>query len=481
LNRTADLIRRLGSRLARQEGFALVMVIGMSLVLGITGTTAMVYSSENVRSASTSKADERSFSLAEAGLNYAYSTLYNASDPLMPGAVPTRSEQVDNGTIMWWGTLDTDTNTWTLTGRGSVPSPAGGIDVIRTIRGRASIQRTSVGTANNAIWNYVYADSTATCTTLANSVNVNVPFYIRGNLCLQNTAQISGVNTVLHVGGTVTLNNSSHIASAGAPLAEVHVGGGCKTATIALHSPCGTADGVYSTMPPDAVNPEFVKPPVDLPYWYSNAKPGPKQACTTQAGTPPAFDNDSTLNRSLPSAVDLTPALAYDCQVKDAEGNLLGRIAWTPGSPGTLTIAGTLFFDGNISLNNSVNAVYVGRATIYAAGTISINNSTRLCGVAGCDSNWDPTVNLLAFVAGSSTDTVGFSIQNSSVFQGAVYAVNDYSEQTGSDIWGPIIARQVTLSNNTTNHYVPLGTLLGGQPQTSQEAISIVNQTGSWG
>jgi hypothetical protein len=283
------------------------------------------------------------------------------------------------------------------------------------------------------------------------------------------------------VGGTITLNNSAHIATAAAPLAEVHVTGGCKVGSGALHSPCGTADGVYSTMPPDATNPGFVKPPVDLPYWYLNAKPGPKQACTTQAGTPPAFDNDSTLNRSLPSAVDLTPALAYDCQVKDAGGNLLGRIAWTPGSPGTLTIAGTLFFDGNISFNNSVSAVYVGRATIYAAGTISINNSSKLCGVASCNSSWDPTVNLLAFVAGSSTDTVGFSVQNSAVYQGAIYAVNDYAESTGSDIWGPIIARQVTLLNNTTNHYVPLGTLLGGQPQTSTEAISIVNQTGSWG
>src|SRR2546423_1518592 len=116
-----------------------------------------------------------------------------------------------------------------------------------TIRGRASIQHTMVGTENNAIWNYVYADSTTTCTTLANSVNVNVPFYVRGNLCLQNTAQVSGVNTVLNVGGTLTLNNSSHVASAGAPLAEVHVAGGCRVGNGTFHSPCGTADSVYST------------------------------------------------------------------------------------------------------------------------------------------------------------------------------------------------------------------------------------------
>ena len=187
------------------------------------------------------------------------------------------------------------------------------------------------------------------------------------------------------------------------------------------------------------------------------------------------------MNRSLPSAVDLTPSLAYDCQVKDAEGNLIGRLAWAPGSPGTLTIAGTIFFDGNISFKNLTNAVYVGRATIYASGTISIANSTTLCGVVGCNSGWQATQNLLAFVAGSTTDSTSFSIANSSTLQGAIYAVNDYSEQNGATVWGPIIARQVYLANNTSNHYVPLGTLLSGMPQTSEEAISIVNQPGSWG
>ena len=104
-----------------------------------------------------------------------------------------------------------------------------------------------------------------------------------------------------------------------------------------------------------------------------------------------------------------------------------------------------------------------------------------LCGVAGCNSNWQATQNLLAFVACSSTDTVGFTIQNSSVFQGAIYVVNDYTEQNSANVWGPIIARQISLQNSSTNHYVPLGTLLGGMPQSSQEAVSIVNQPGSWG
>jgi Tfp pilus assembly protein PilX len=467
--------------LRAQAGFALPMVIGASLVLGITGTTAMIYTTENVRSASSSKADERAFSLAEAGLNYAYATLYNAQDPTMPGAVPVRSETVENGTITWWGTLDTQTNTWTLTGRGSLPNPAGGVAVIRTVRGRAAMQTVEVGSANNAIWNYIYAEAPSGCTTLSNSVNVNVPIYIKGDLCLQNSAQISGVNTVLQVGGMVTLQNSSHIGSAGEKLAEVHIAGGCRLNTGMLHNPCTSADTVYSTMTPDSTTTNLEKPPIDLAYWYENSKPGPKQACTTQSGMPPAFDNDQVMNRSLPTSVDLTPSLAYDCQVRDAQGNLLGRLAWTPGSPGTLTISGTIFFDGDIAFNNLVNAVYVGRATIYASGTVTIRNSTTLCGVVGCNSGWNATQNLLAFVAGSTTDSTGFTIANSSTFQGAVYAVNDYSEENGTTMWGPVIARQVMLANNTTNHYVPLGTLLSGMPQTSNEAISIVNVSGSWG
>jgi hypothetical protein len=355
------------------------------------------------------------------------------------------------------------------------------MNVIRVARGRASIQSVSVGDANNAIWNYVYAEAPTSCMTLSNSVNINVPLYVKGNLCMQNSSQVSGPNTVLQVGGTLVLQNSAHVGSAGAKIAEAHIAGGCRLNGAPLHNPCSAADAVHSTLPPDSTVTGLEKPPVDLPYWYENAKPGPKQACTTQSGTPPAFDNDGVMNRSLSAAVNLTPGVAYDCQVKDAQGNLIGRIAWTPGAPGTLTIAGTIFFDGNIVFQNSVNAVYVGRATIYASGTITMQNSTKICGVAGCNSSWNATENLLAFVAGSSTDTVGFSIQNSGVFQGAIYAVNDYTEQNSATVWGPIIARQISLQNSSTNHYVPLGTLLTGMPQTSTEAISIINEPGSWG
>ena len=59
--------------------------------------------------------------------------------------------------------------------------------------------------------------------------------------------------------------------------------------------------------------------------------------------------------------------------------------------------------------------------------------------------------------------------------------MNDYSEENNATVWGPIVARQIHLQNSSTNFYVPLGTLLSGMPQTSEEAISIVNEPGAWG
>jgi Tfp pilus assembly protein PilX len=475
MQRAAALIARLARRLSGQAGFALVTALGMSVVLGITGTTAMFYSTTNYRSASSSKAGQRAFSLAEAGLNDAYATLYNASDPLMPGAVPQRSESVEDGTMTYSGTLDTATNTWTLTGTGRLPSPTGGADIVRTVRGRASIGSSTHGSANNAVWNYVYTDATSGCTTIGNSVTVNVPLYIRNDLCLQNSARFTGY--ALQVGGKLTISNSATVGLLGSNVHEAHIANGCTLNGGLLHLLCGVVDRVFA----DTVDRQptgLTKPPVDLAQWYADAMPGPMHACTT-GSFPGGFDTNTTMDRSR-ADVDMTPTFAYDCQVRAPDGTLVGQIAWNPAT-NLLTVLGTIFFDGNITFRNSVTAVYQGRATIYAAGKITIRNSSSLCGVVGCNDTWNSTQNLLAFVAGSSTDETGFIVENSSTFQGAIYVVNDYREENGSTVWGPIIAHQIFLQNSTLNHYVPLGILLGGMPQTNEEAVSITNEPGSWG
>ena len=85
-------------------------------------------------------------------------------------------------------------------------------------------------------------------------------------------------------------------------------------------------------------------------------------------------------------------------------------------------------------------------------------------------------MNLLAFVAGRN-----ISIGNNTSFQGALYAVNDYTEANASVVWGPIIARRVALANSSVNHYVPIGTLMPGMPANYEDVVTITNQPGSWG
>jgi Tfp pilus assembly protein PilX len=470
--------RFLRHRLRDERGFALVAALGFSVVLGITGTTAMVYTTSNEGSAQRSKADRRALALGEAGLAYAYATLYNASDPTDPNSVPLRTGTLEGGSVTWSGVYDATAKVWTLTGVGAMQSPIRAADVTRTVRGRVRLGTGQVGSANNAIWNYIYAEAPTSCMSLGNSVNVAVPLYVKGDLCLSNSSQISGSTTVLQVGGKVSLGNSSHIGEAGSPISEVHIAGGCSRDGGPLHSPCGSSDSIYAGTIDTQVTP-LTKPPVDLAYWYANAKPGPMQACTTVSGTPPLFDTDTTLNRSLPLPVNLTPGWAYDCQVRDSQGALVGQLMWNPSTK-ALTIHGTIFFDGDIEFGGSTEAFYSGRGTIYASGKITMRNSAKVCGSPGCNGEWNPLTNLLAFVAGSSTDATGFSIENSGIFQGAVYTVTDFSQGNSAIVWGPIIARQVYLQNSVENHYVPIGTLLSGMPATYEEVATLTNEPGGW-
>ena len=94
-------------------------------------------------------------------------------------------------------------------------------------------------------------------------------------------------------------------------------------------------------------------------------------------------------------------------------------------------MSGTIYFDGPIQFRNLSSATYSGRATIYAAGNITFANSTTLCGDPECDSDWNAQQNLLAFVSGGNVTTA-----NATSFQGAIYAVNDYTEANSSPSGG---------------------------------------------
>jgi Tfp pilus assembly protein PilX len=472
-------------RVRDESGFALVMALAIVVALGTAVTSMTYYTTSNFHSATRSRADQTALALAEAGLNLAYSTLENASNPGMASAVssaPVPDVAMSGGFATYDGAYDATTQVWTLTGIGKAYDPnRPGQFVVRSVHGRAHVGTASVGSSNNAVWNYVYADSTSTCTSIGNSVVVNVPFYVRGNLCMANSARVTSY--ALQVGGTVTMSSpTNEIGDPSASLHEAHVGGGCSIDGVHYVKPCGAAQKVYATTSDSSPTP-LTKPPVDLTGTALTANLGPMHGCDRgSVPWPGGFDNDANhLNQSV-GTIDLVPSTHYDCQALDANGNVVGELGWDGV---TLTIAGTIFLDANISFGQRNVVVYKGKATIYSSGTITVGQQSTICGTAACDTTWDTSKNLLAWVAGkgcaaNGSQTDSFSIANNSTFQGAIYAVCDYEEGNSVTVWGPIIAHQLYMRNSTVNYYVPIGTLLPGMPSTYDQVQTIVAEAGSW-
>jgi Tfp pilus assembly protein PilX len=443
-----------------ESGIALVMAVGVLAVLMVTGAAVVFYASSNARSAEYSADDAKGLNLAEAGLNYARAELWNAADPTSASAVTARTLNLEGGTVSYSGAYDSATKLWTLTGTGTYTNPTGGTaPVSRTASSQVLV--TTTGGLHPA-WGYLFADTTS-CTLLQNNLTIDAPIYVRGDLCMENSAVITG--DIVQVRGNVQIKGQASVGFSATPVPVVRVGGGCRYPwSGSYQTPCTSSHRVYRSIFYNTV-PELAKPPVDLPHWYANANLGPaNDPCATLQ-----FDTDGALNGSNPTQYLLTTT-AYTCQTADG----LGKLNYTPGTPGTLEIEGVVFFDGPLRLNSNRDVVYTGRGTIYASGVITIENHVRLCGVAACDATWDPDTNLLAFVGGSTADD-SFVIENNTTFQGAIYAVNDFTQDNSVIVCGPVIAQELQISNNTDNCFVPFGDAPPGLPGSTEQTVTLLN------
>jgi hypothetical protein len=462
-------------QIKNESGVALVMAVWILAFLMLAGSSLVFYAGSNAGHAELSTEDVRAVNLAEAGENYARAILYNAADPTDSTAVGSGSLTLEGGTVNYSGTYDSATKIWTLTGTGTHANPTGGATpVSRTVSSQVLV---ASSTGLDPAWGYLFAD-TSSCTTLGNNLTIDAPIYVRGDLCMENSALITA--DLAQVRGTVQIKNTASIGTPAAPVGQVKVGGGCRYPWSGSYvTPCTSTERVYRTIFSSTV-PDLTKPPIDLPTWYADAKPGPASPICTNVGGffPGTFDTDTALNRSNPIQ-NLFPNLAYDCQVRDGAGNLLGRIAYTPGTPGTFLIEGVVFFDGKIEFDGNRDVVYVGRGSIYASDTITIRNFIRFCGVEACDSTWDPDSNLLLLVSGS-TAPIGFTIENNSTWQGAIYVVNDFSQGNSVIVCGPVIAQELFISNNTDNCFVPFSTGVPGMPGNSAPTLELVNVPDSY-
>lgn len=486
-----------------QTGFALILALGTMVVLSISVTTMIIYTTSVQRTSSISSAQQRAYALAEAGVNNAMALLYgpnaNAASPVLLGCLkhpqnPNNSTTpcadltvvTAEGTAYYHGVYTQgqgNTGSWTITSYGDVANPSGKAHVKRTIT--AAVLITSGGQSNNiSVWNYVYstAPQGSGCEVDLNGdhVSVNVPLYVTGDLCLSGDhAEIredknnGGQAVDVRVVGTLTMSgNHATVGTSGNPLTSGWVGVGCNTSVGGATHPCTSADDwwVSQTDTPLTATP----PTTDFPGWYANASPGPGHVCDPALTPSPnltavtnKFDNDATMNGTN-TAFDITPKNSdYNCVTAT------GTLSWNHTTQ-NLTIKGTIFFDGNVTATAD-HAKYHGKASIYVNGSLLLNNNntsiragcpaspaapTRECGWGDSAKDWDPNSDMLLFVANKQSGTAIDMNVDHSEFQGDLYCTPGSTAAISGDhtkIEGGIICGKFTWGDHTK--IVPMPTI----------------------
>jgi Tfp pilus assembly protein PilX len=477
------------------EGIALPMALGFMMVMSIALVTTLELTRSGQTSSNVSKADRTALGVAEAGLHHAQALLEASSTPTSPAVLPSScaaspTENADGGTFCYWGSLSG--NTWTINARSTVPNPSGGESITHDVSQQINVTVPTSTTADNPAWNYLFSDSPTGCMSITSSVTIKQKVYARSDLCLNSSARILAEAQEVSVGGRITTNSSASIGASGTPLPTLNIGAtspGCKYGTYGGSGyayPCdGATHRVYAATQNHTV-PNVTKPPIDLNYWYLNAKPGPSHPCTTYTGTPPVFDTNGSMDNTS-TTVNLIGS-AYSCTVAGG-----GTISWVPGNPGTLTMSDdfTMFVDGDITMSGSTKARVVGRGTIYTSGRIRLDSSTQICAVfsgGGCNVGagaWDPDVAMLTMVAGSGTpglpsDTYSIELNSSAQWQGGLYAVGDYLQTSSVIAQGPVIARQIYYDSSTGTVSAPFDDLTPGAPSSTSGVATFTPVAGSW-
>ena len=495
-----------------ESGIALIMAIGILFVLSISLGTVIYVTSSSARHAEHSNASQKAHALAEAGLDNAFAVL-NVSYPGTvafpgdPNLLPPRQTTYDGGNCAgpapvnncttWSGTLAGPLVSspwkweWRITSTGTVQNPTGpaAAPVTRTAKAIVPvvIPPTTPASATGPL-NFLYSGSDMW---FENSVHVKAPVYVRRDLHLESTAVIDGAAKKAAIGRDLYLKNPQNqigLTGGGDPrIDDIHVVNKCSSkATPALHT-CGPSnaqwdnDAIFATVhdnvipvgPPPFISfiptltccapyggsiaPAGAANPSNMGFWYQNADLGPFAPCTTSTGSPPKFDTvsgvpDNSINWSATPAtvINLTPGASYTCKSM-AGSTTLGELSWNAGTK-LLTVKGTMFIDGSITIEPGATARYTGQATIVASGTFGMKTAT-ICathpGYTGpCDftgtSPWDPNKSALVIVAD------GLNGAGAAQGQGSDFDPGDGIHLKGADFQGALIANH-TITNDTTS------------------------------
>jgi hypothetical protein len=522
------MLRRLRRAGQDEQGFALVIALAVTVVFSMTVITVIEAASSNSRASDMSKNRVSAYDLAEAGISNANALLtaknpydqhllhpqgqYQPADCANPPANPTGAAllgntcspltyTLDGGSVTVWGWLNTSTANWTITSTGTVTRNAFAsqpakktLTVTVHIRARASQQNVTPA------WNYVFVKDTTSsiCNiTLDQTTALTSSVYTEGNLCFKNSASISETNAadpvLLEVRGKlVWMSGASKGVGQSSPLQEItsaKIGGGCTavggTPTSATHTctrpPTGSdyfyvKSGGYTSQADQIASPSLTS--TDWDNYYQTSTISRLSPCAAGGLASTNFDNDTTRNTSLSTAFNLTPGSNYTCQTKNANGYVVGELDWDATNH-ILSVRGTVFIDGNVTINGLVKYRGVnkygthpsgsdgsdglgGMMVMYVSGTVSLSNSGVFCGWdtvhdtaayngSNCDfSAWTPGTSMLMFVAHG-----GVTLNQSSFFQGAIFSEGNVSLGQSAQTEGPIITNTLTLGQSVQMKPLP--------------------------
>jgi Tfp pilus assembly protein PilX len=457
--------RWLRLRLACERGMALVMAIGITTVLAIAGTTAMVYSTSSSTESSQTSSRSSAFDLAESGINNSMSILNlptnNALDPdTLPKCTTNGTKYSDptairtststwlhgtygDGTVDYCGTLVRQSALWYLTSIGNMrnPNKASGT-VTRALEATVTVTPTITQPLNNPVWNYLYAGRTGnTCDqTLNNNISGASRMYVAGNLCLSPNVQLNQ-STVI-VGGDLDVSNNAAVGANTnmSTRVETYVGGNCRYSVGTWDACTGNQDAkhIYSklsdgtTIAVNHVAPVVAPPAADYATWYENAIPGPSQSCTTSSGTVPTFDsNYPSRDNSVSTVFDLTPASSYFCRVGNgAHTTLTSAITASATTISVNSATGFPTSQFNIRIDNEFMTVTGGFGTTTWTVVRGVTGSSAASHVASQTVEWDtPPSGEIGWNATTKTLTVSGTIYIDGSAKISNGALNSYDGQ----------------------------------------------------
>ena len=501
-------------RLRQEDGIALVMALGITVVLIIFVASMISFTSASGRNAQLSTSDIASRQFADAGLNSAYSVVQkqlvttngNPAAANLLGCKGATGPSDTNGpsdcsspnpivicvTVgsgctagsagsvsvygYYSGTNQTTFNgrtvpasTWLLIATGYARDPNTNGTTAKTEMATVPISPATQG-AVAAVWNHLFLTAPLVpnqcgATFGGNNMTITDPIYAIGNLCItgQNTTIQETTQPVdLMVGGKLILSGSGTSAGTSSKsLTSGVVVGGCNTTGVAnagttcnssTHYYVGSTDTFVSTAAPE-------QQATDIANDYANFDPGPKHPCATGGLPSSTFDNNTTQDASA-ATFELAPASSYTCVSQS--GSSVGQLSWNSGTH-TLTINGSVFIDGSLTISNSVT--YTGVGVIELAGTVTISgNGTSVCAESPCNTAanaWQGSSgnnSMLTLVALKSSATSITFQNNNETYQGSFWTQPSSTMtflKNGCTVEGPMSVGSFDASfNNST--FIPL-------------------------